>query len=249
MIIDDHVHVHEWSFHHGQPEYEGAYVIELMDRFGIDKSIIMDSLAYIGADQCTSNEETRKVVKEYPDRFIGFANIKPQQGATACKEELARTIGDWGFRGIKLHPAVDQYAANDPSLVNPIVEMAIHYDVPIWFHTGHQPYATPTLVGNLASAFPEAKIICGHMGHGMFYDAICAARRHPSLYLEFSHQGGHSFSAACQDISPDRLIFGSDAPYASPAGPKALVEKSSLSDDDKAKILGLNIARLIGLIE
>ena len=35
MIIDDHVHVHEWSFQKGEREFEADYVIALMDQWGI----------------------------------------------------------------------------------------------------------------------------------------------------------------------------------------------------------------------
>ncbi|MSQ69888.1 MAG: hypothetical protein EXR27_01185 [Betaproteobacteria bacterium] len=38
MIIDDHVHVHEWSFQKGEREFEADYVIALTDEWGIDKS-------------------------------------------------------------------------------------------------------------------------------------------------------------------------------------------------------------------
>jgi predicted TIM-barrel fold metal-dependent hydrolase len=154
MVIDDHVHVHEWSFREGDPEYEVDYVVGLMDKWKIDKSIIMDSLAYIGLDQNTSNDHTHAAVDAYPDRLIGFANIKPPQGLAACRDEMKRTIEDWGFRGIKLHPQVDRYPANHRELVHPIIELALRYDIPVWFHTGHAPNATPTLVGSLARDFP-----------------------------------------------------------------------------------------------
>ena len=36
MIIDDHTHCHEWSFKKGDPEYEGDFVIQEMDKNGID---------------------------------------------------------------------------------------------------------------------------------------------------------------------------------------------------------------------
>ena len=88
MIIDDHVHVHEWSFQKGDREFEVDYVVELMDEWGIDNSIIMDSLAYIGLDQWASNDHTREAVDAYPDRLIGFANIKPPQGFAACRDEI-----------------------------------------------------------------------------------------------------------------------------------------------------------------
>ena len=248
MIIDDHVHVHEWSFQKGDREFEAGYVVELMDQWGIDKSIIMDSLAYIGLDQKTSNEHTRDAVDAYPGRLIGFANIKPPQGLAACSDEIKRTVGDWGFRGIKLHPQVDRYPVNDRTLVYPIVELALEHDVPVWVHTGNQPNATPTQLGTLARDFPEARIIIGHMGSGMFYDAICMSRRHRNLYVDISLQGGHAFKTACEDLGASKMIYGSDSPYASPGSMKRMVEESPLlSDSDKALVLGGNIARLLGM--
>ncbi len=247
MIIDDHVHVHEWSFQKGDREFEVDYVVELMDEWGIDKSIIMDSLAYIGLDQRTSNDHTRDAVDAYPDRLIGFANIKPPQGFAACRDEIARTIGDWGFRGIKLHPQVDRYPVNDRTLVYPVIELALSYDVPVWVHTGHQPNATPTLMGALARDFPEAKLIIGHMGSGMFYDAMCMSKRHRNLYIDISLQGGHAFEAACEEVGAGKLLYGSDSPYANPGSMKRIVDESPLSAADKALVLGGNAARLLNI--
>lgn len=246
MIIDDHTHCHEWSFKSGDPEYDASYVVSEMDRAGVDAAIIMDSCAYIGVDQRTSNEHTLEALKAHPKRLIGFANIKPQDGAQAAVDEVKRTIGTWGFRGIKLHPMVDQFPANSQEIF-PIVEAAIHYDVPVWIHTGQQPYATPTQVGSLASKFPKAKIICGHFGHGMFYDAICAGRKHPTLFLDLSFQGRHSFKLAHRELGAERLLFGSDCPYAGIASNKAVIESAPISDHDKERILGRNIAELIGI--
>jgi hypothetical protein len=248
MVIDDHVHVHEWSFREGDAEYEVDFVVGLMDKFAIDKSIIMDSLAYIGLDQKTSNDHTRNAVNAYPDRLIGFANIKPPQGLAACRDEVKRTIADWGFRGIKLHPQVDRYPANHRELVYPIIEMAMRHDIPVWFHTGHAPNATPTLVGVLAREFPDAKIIMGHMGSGMFYDAICAARQYKNIHVDISLQGGHSFGTACREVGAERLLFGTDSPYANPGTVKRMVEEAPmLTAAEKAMILGDNMARLLNL--
>ena len=218
-----------------------------MDEWGIDLAIIMDSLAYIGLDQRTSNEHTRDAVSAYPDRLIGFANIKPPQGLAACRDEMARTLRDWGFRGIKLHPQVDRYPMNDRRLVYPVIELAIEYDVPVWVHTGHQPNATPTLMGAVARDFPEAKLVIGHMGSGMFYDAMCMARRYPNLHVDISLQGGHSFAVACEEVGASKLLYGSDAPYASPGSMKRIIDESPLPAADKAAILGGNAARLLGL--
>ena len=246
MIIDDHTHCHEWSFKAGDPEFEGDFVVAEMDRNGIDAAVIMDSCAYLGADQRTSNQHTLEAVKAFPRRFIGFANIKPQKGQQAALDEIALTVGKWGFRGIKLHPAVDQFPANS-RLLDPIIDAAVQFDVPVWFHTGHQPYATPTQVGSLAARFPRAKIICGHFGHGLFYDAICAGRKHPSLHFDISFQGRHSFKLAHRELGAERLIFGSDCPYSGPGAVKGVVERAPIPAAAKELILGRNIARLMNI--
>ena len=246
MIIDDHTHCHEWSFKKGDPEFEGDFVIQEMDKNGIDVSVIMDSCAYLGVDQRTSNEHTLEAIKLHPRRFVGFANIKPQQGEREVLDEIELTVGKWGFRGIKLHPAVDHFPANS-KLVDPVVDAAIHFDVPVWIHTGHQPYATPTLVGSLASRFPRAKIICGHFGHGLFYDAICAGRKHKSLLFDISFQGRHSFKLAHRELGAERLIFGSDCPYSGPGTVKGVVERASILGSEKDLILGRNIAQLMNI--
>ena len=38
------------------------------------------------------------------------------------------------------------------------------------------------------------------MGSGMFYDAMCMAKRYPNLYIDISLQGGHAFGAACEEV-------------------------------------------------
>jgi predicted TIM-barrel fold metal-dependent hydrolase len=102
-------------------------------------------------------------------------------------------------------------------------------------------------MGALAREYPEAKLIIGHMGSGMFYDAMCMARRYANLHIDISLQGGHAFGVACDEVGAHKLIYGSDAPYANPASMKRIVEESPLSEADKARILGDNIARLLNL--
>ena len=102
--------------------------------------------------------------------------------------------------------------------------------MPVWVHTGHQPNATPTLMGALARDFPEAKLIIGHMGSGMFYDAMCMAKRHPNLYIDISLQGGHAFERRVRRGGrAGSCIYGSDSPYANPGSMKRIIDESPLS--------------------
>lgn len=247
MVIDDHIHVHEWGYRPGDPEYEVDFVIRQMDECGVDVAIIEDSLAYVGLSQEASNDHTKTAVDAYPDRLVGFANIKPPQGAAACIAEIDRCIGDWNFRGIKLHPMADSFSADDADLVDPVIERVIRYDVPVWFHTGHQPYATPMQVAALGARFPEAKLIIGHLGHGMIYDALWAAQSTPNVWLDISLQAAPAIHRACREAPPEKLIFGSDAPYGDMQGIRDAVDTAPLDAQQKEMVLGGTIARLCGL--
>lgn len=244
MVIDDHVHVHEWDYRPGDPEYEIDFVIAQMDECGVDLAIVKDSHAYVGMAQETSNEHAREAVEAFPDRLVGFANIKPPQGAAACKAEIDRCIGDWNFRGIKLHPMVDSYSPDDAALVDPVLERVIHYGVPIWFHTGHQPHATPMQVASLAGRFPEAALIIGHLGSSMVYEAFWAAAHRPNVYIDISLQSAPTIHRACREVPPEKIIFGSDAPYGNMASVRQAVETAPIDEHHKAMILGGTIARL-----
>lgn len=247
MIIDDHVHVHEWSYRAGDPEYEIDYVIRQMDACGVDRAIIEDSLAYIGLAQSLSNDHTKAAVDRFPDRLIGFANIKPPEGQAESVAEIDRTVGDWGFRGIKLHPMADNFAITDSTYMDAVVEATIRHDVPIWFHTGHLPNATPMQISRLAAKFPKAKLIIGHLGGAMIYDAILCAQSRPNVFVDVSLQGTASVHLACAELPAQKLIFGSDAPYGDMRGSKRAIETSGLSESEKAAVLGGNIAALCRL--
>ena len=52
---------------------------------------------------------------------------------------------------------------------------------------------------------------------------------------------------AVNAIGGDRVIFGSDAPINNPTHEIKKIQVAKISDEDKRKILGENIARILGL--
>jgi predicted TIM-barrel fold metal-dependent hydrolase len=109
-------------------------------------------------------------------------------------------------------------------------------------------------VHTLVSTYPTVNIIIPHLGQYQstpwwgHVEAIDAARRYPNLYLETSGLGSLKYlELAALDLPPEKILFGTYAPYLDPRVQMEAVRLLKLPDAARAKILGQNILRLIGL--
>jgi len=179
MIIDAHAHLRE-----GQGEV--ADFIAAMDEVGIDKACVSNIVRNALQNPDEINRFVFDAVQRYPDRLIGFACLLPQLADS--DKLLERYVRDYGMKGLKLHPPIQDFSPTDPSIF-PVVEKAIELDIPILFHTGpifveraRLRYADPILIDDLALAFPEAKIIIGH-GDPLGYGPVIAGK-HKNVYMD-----------------------------------------------------------------
>src|SRR5579883_2379085 len=151
------------------------------------------------------------------------------------------------FLGVKLHPLLDGYHPNDPA-VHPLMEALVARDLPVLIHCGHPIFTLPWSIEELIVNFPRAKVILGHMGHGnIIYinGAIDVAARHPNVYLETSGMPMHTkIAEAVQRVGPERVLYGSDAPFHHPQVEIAKVRLSGLPPDLVERVLGANARAL-----
>ncbi|RLG51382.1 MAG: hypothetical protein DRO00_07280 [Thermoproteota archaeon] len=155
-----------------------------------------------------------------------------------------------GFKGIKLHPRNEAFPINSEKLVFPIAELASKLKVPLLFHTGDPDtygFAQPTLVGDLADTFPEVTIIVGHMGKRLYEDAILVARWFDNIILETSFHTPREIRRAVERVGADRVVYGSDMPFGIPEISIMSVRLCKISEKEKELILGLNMARILGI--
>ena len=132
-------------------------------------------------------------------------------------------------------------------------------NIPIYIHTGEQPYSVPATVDFVAGAFPKVKIIIAHLGtQGEMFtiETLLVAARHENVYVETSFAMPHMIIEAVHTIGPERVIFGSNCPPLEPTHQLMNVEESmmlkppigmDLPPEDLPKILGGNLAGLLGL--
>ena len=126
--IDAHSHV---GYFGGWADvgYTDEQMVAEMDRYGIEKSVV----SYM------DNTVVEQAVKRFPDRFVGITWANPYEGDKAV-ETVVREVREHGFQGIKLHPLLNAFTAND-AVVHPLMEVAQQMDLPVFIHSGHPPFS------------------------------------------------------------------------------------------------------------
>ncbi len=240
MIIDSHTHVQRTSgFWDSPPER----IISLMDKAGIDMSVIMTY-----SDSPSLVEYIHECVVKYPARLIGYARLDPSGGDEVCRV-LENAITKLGLKGLKLHPVGNLvHPSADSSLQ--LIRTAARLGAPTLFHCGDEEFTLPMQIASAAEKCPEATIIMGHMG-GYFHveDAILAAEKFPNIILETSAMPyPEKIAEAVSRIGAERVLFASDGPGCPPDLELKKVKMAGLSTEDEEKVIGANIKKILGLV-
>jgi hypothetical protein len=245
MIIDGHAHIGE------DPEVSlsARELIASMDRLSIDMAVVCPMGSELVVRNREGNERVARAVEEHKGRLAGFATANPWWGEWAV-EELHRAFKELRLQGLKLHPALQGFRADD-RLVHPLIEEAVKHHAPIYIHTGTPVYSLPLQVAELADTFPEAQIILGHMGFAdLWTDMVGITRGRENLYIETSRMSSTDLiRQVVREAGADRVIFGSDTPYMPQHLELEKLHRLQLGDEELQLILGGNMARLLGLKE
>lgn len=249
MIIDCHAHLS----HHSRPTWaeEDRRLIEAADRLGIDQlccSILTPRrpASAQGFQEC--NAWLTEAIARFPGRVKGYCYVNPGYQREAV-DEIHRCVEDRGFMGIKLY---NEYTATEP-VVWPVIELAIELRIPVLHHAGHSHYfdtEQPRIsdgahFAELSHRYPEAMLICAHVGGGGDWEWTIKALRHaPGVYLDTSgsvvDEGIVEMAAATLGV--DRLLFGCDMSMTAGVGK---IRSARLSAAEKRQVLGENMAGIL----
>ncbi len=245
-VIDCHAHLHHRSRRSWQED--DRKLVEAADKLRIDLLCCSIPRAPSTPEvfrEC--NQWVAEGMRRFPGRVLGFCYVNPGYGREAL-EEIRRCIEDRGFSGVKLY---NEYRVTEP-VVWPIIELTIELRVPILHHAGHAhyPMGQPNIsdgghFAEVARRYPEAMLICGHIGGGGDWEwTIKALRNAPTVYLDTSGSviDEGIIELAARVLGADRLVFGCDMSMTAGVGK---LRGANLSAADKQKILGSNMQRLL----
>jgi predicted TIM-barrel fold metal-dependent hydrolase len=249
MIVDSHIHLGIKSENVGYygtsaSQLTAEDMLKVMEQNNIDHSIAMAMGRGINLDYKEDNQYISKIIKEYPDKFSGFARINPW--SKQAVSDLENAVLKMGFSGLKLHPEVDSFRPTD-EIVYPLIEKSEKLCIPVIIHSHRPGKAQPALIGDLAISYPEVTFIMAHMGGNLYQDAFFVAKVCPNVILECSAQPWiHRIARGIIDkIGSKRLIWGSDYPFHYQKVEKLRIECAPLNKKEYKRVMGENILEII----
>jgi predicted TIM-barrel fold metal-dependent hydrolase len=245
-------------------------MIEDMDRAGIDRVVLLGE-SQQDHDNCVArNNRGLDILRRWPERVLAFAIVQPRAGQKALNE-LKRCL-DGGMLGVGELGAYSQgFALDHPDFLR-LAEACIKHDVPLNLHVseeiGHFYLGKSTTplrhYHRLAQRCPELKLILSHWGGGLFLYEIMPEVRQDLKNVWYDMAASpllfpteDIFKVALQCVDHKKLLFGTDYPlliYPDRQTEPDLrpfldeIDGLGLEPEVYADIMGLNAARLLGLI-
>ncbi|MEU7254665.1 amidohydrolase family protein [Streptomyces rimosus] len=267
MIIDGHSHVHDPLDIH----------LSALDDAGVDRMVLFPTRPHperatdlvslrhemsvldralaggsAGGSEAAGDDGYDKAWQELdaalaaqPTRFLGFGSVPLGRTADETAAWVEREVMVRGLYGIgELTPPSGQAA-----LVEPVLRAAAdHHGLPVVVH-GYAPTSAADLstLADLGARYPKVPLVISQLGGSNWMRAIELAQATPSIYLELST--AHLIFAVRLAIRelPTRTLFGSDAPYGDPVVARTTVERVTLPGEIRERVLGGNLAELLGL--
>lgn len=218
-------------------------LLSLMDANGIARSVIFAiDEEDIGDTYAHLNDAIMALVKEHPDRLIGFCRVQPKAGKAAVEEvERSRAMG---CMGLKLHPRSENFLPGDCEEVLGAIE-GFHW--PVILHTDHLPQLRVEDWEKTLRAHPRVNFVLAHGGKDHWQHAAHVAITLPNVYLETSTLSYNRTRMLLERVGPQKIVFGSDYPYSHPYLEKKKYEL--LVEDERALelILAENAKKLLRL--
>lgn len=235
----------------------GDEVAKELSQAGFEKGVVF-GFAFQDPSLCRYvNDYVIEEMKKYPEAFIGFMVVSPQDKQMVYEIERCYNAG---LKGIgELFPEGQKWHLPTVHETTDLRACCEKYQLPVLMHTnetvGHV-YTGKTKVSlNEVESFiknhSKTPIILAHLGGGlMFYEAM------KELKESFQHVY-YDTAAALFLYDPSiyrmarelgilhKIIFGSDYPLVSPTRYEKSLEASGLKKEEIAQIMGDNLEKIL----
>lgn len=248
-IIDVHAHVgHTITSGIGQSVAES---IAQMSRSRITQSVL--SVAAGGlqsggmADSRRANDEIAATVDAHPNLYpVGLASVEVRHGPAAAAE-VRRAFDELGLKGLAFHATFEGFTVGSAAFASLLDAVGERRGL-ILVHSTPDAKASPSAIAAVAARYPWLTFI---LGHPVFTDdqkqqAVAAVLSTPNVFVDIAFQADPATTEFfVREIGAARVVFGSDAPFFSPAEVVRSVEQARITDAERDAIFAGNARAII----
>ena len=221
-------------------------LVESMDEAGIE----MSWLQPVATKPKQVNSINRWVESGRSERVVAFGSFHPD-----CENlpGLIRDLSSRGFPGVKMHPEYHTIEPDDERLFA-MYEAMIEERMIVLFHAGVDIEiptlnSTPEHFARLIDRFPDLAMILAHLGGFRQWEEVARVLIGRDVYLDTSYVLGHlpdeDFVTMVRAHGADRVLFGTDSPWADQKGELEHLRSLPFSEKELDNICGENAARLL----
>lgn len=199
------------------------------------------------------------------ERIIPFGMLHPQGELERDLEQLI----DLGLKGVKIHPMMQRFELDHPAtermfellaptglpLLTDTIDMEGLYKakphLQAMFGASGLPNCHPGQIARLARRHPELNIIAAHGGCLYGWQHLEPLMELDNVYFDISFLGGVidpvELVGIIRQKGPQRIIYGSDAPWRNPARYWAWFQELPLTRAEKQQIAWATLAELLDI--
>jgi uncharacterized protein len=156
-------------------------------------------------------------------RLTAFCRVDPRDEPVAEAERCLEA----GARGIKLHPRAEQFTLDLPPVAE-ILALAQARSLPVLVHAGRGIPALGRHAVDLCQRFPQARLILAHAGICDLAWIWRDAAELPNLFFDTAWWSPSDLLTLFACVPPGQILFGSDAPYGTPAFAATMATRCAL---------------------
>lgn len=214
-------------------------LVSVMDKNSVTASLVIATIAMFHQSE-TGNMITLDAARS-SNRLLPVGTVNPRTYFGRPTDMQA--IRDQGFKIFKFYPTHQRWAINSAAFAEVLRQLA-PLRMPVMVDIGHPGDATAVM--NAAAGY-EAPIVFCSISLDTLSEALTIMSHTSNVMIE-THElhVPEALELIVDRVGADRIIYGSGAPLRSIASSLYYVLDSELSDEDKQKILGGNIKRILG---
>lgn len=222
-------------------------IAQKLDRLGVS-AIITAPWEGIATDGISGNEQTVAAAVKYPGRFLGWntCNINYPEDLQRWRDYFEKYPDI--FVGIKPYWPYQKFSLLDERLVS-WLEYADSRKLLLLLHTDSIERLGEAEI--LFARYPNITFVLAHAGSSFAVAEECVrlanARENVVLELTYTTLTRGMVEYLVREVGADKVLYGSDLPMRDPSPQLGWVAYARIPEEDKAKILSVNIQRLLAL--